>query len=622
MVRKHERKKISRKNMKRYVLILWLCWVGMCARAAIQVKASAPDVVEEGEQFRLSFTINSQDVGNFRLPDLEGFNVDIGPSRSVQSSIQIINGRTTHSSSVTYTYILSALKAGDYTIPAITVTVEGKPHRSNPLNIKVMPGSGGATGQGGRGGSQGGRMQMQDAGTKITGKDLFITVTADKKRLYEQEAVVLTYKVYSLVNLSQLAGDMPDLDGFHIQEIALPQQKSLKMERHNGRNYGTVVWRQYVLFPQRSGKLTIPSIKFEGVVVQQNRNIDPFDAFFNGGSAMVEVRKTIVAPSLTLEVDPLPAPKPANYSGAVGSFNISASLSPEEVKANDALTLRVTVSGNGNMKLMKTPLVDFPKDFETYDAKITDKTKAGHNGVSGNKVFDYLAVPRHAGKYTVPAVEFCYFDTGEKKYKTIRTESFDVEVAKGKNTGGGSVNYTNKEDVELLASDIRYIHLGDAALRPRGESYFGTAGYAWSYVVPFLLCLGCAIVFRKKALENANVAKMRNKKANKVATKRLRQAAVLLKSNRPEDFYDEVLRALWGYAGDKLDIAVAELNKDNISEKLLAKGADAEVVKALVDTMNECEFARYAPGDPAQAMDKVYMAATEVINKMESSIKR
>ena len=622
MVRKHERKKISRKNMKRFVLILWLCWAGMCARAAIQVKASAPDVVEEGEQFRLSFTINSQDVGNFRLPDLEGFNVDIGPSRSVQSSIQIINGRTTHSSSVTYTYILSALKAGDYTIPAITVTVEGKPHRSNPLNIKVMPGSGGATGQGSRGGSQGGRMQMQDAGTKITGKDLFITVTADKKRLYEQEAVVLTYKVYSLVNLSQLAGDMPDLDGFHIQEIALPQQKSLKMERHNGRNYGTVVWRQYVLFPQWSGKLTIPSIKFEGVVVQQNRNIDPFDAFFNGGSAMVEVRKTIVAPSLTLEVDPLPAPKPANYSGAVGSFNISASLSPEEVKANDALTLRVTVSGNGNMKLMKTPLVDFPKDFETYDAKITDKTKAGHNGVSGNKVFDYLAVPRHAGKYTVPAVEFCYFDTGEKKYKTIRTESFDVEVAKGKNTGGGSVNYTNKEDVELLASDIRYIHLGDAALRPRGEPHFGTAGYAWSYVVPFLLCLGCAIVFRKKALENANVAKMRNKKANKVATKRLRQAAVLLKSNRPEDFYDEVLRALWGYAGDKLDIAVAELNKDNISEKLLAKGADAEVVKALVDTMNECEFARYAPGDPAQAMDKVYMAATEVINKMESSIKR
>ena len=197
-----------------------------------------------------------------------------------------------------------------------------------------------------------------------------------------------------------------------------------------------------------------------------------------------------------------------------------------------------------------------------------------------------------------------------------------MEVAKGKNTGGQSVNYTNKEDVELLASDIRYIHLGDVALRPKGEAFFGTSGYVWGYVIPFLLCLGLAVVFRKKALESANVAKMRNKKANKVASKRLKQAAALLNANRPGDFYDEVLKALWGYAGDKLDIAVAELNKDNIREKLLAKGAGEEVVKALVDTMNECEFARYAPGDPAQAMDKIYTAATDVINKMENSIKR
>lgn len=184
------------------------------------------------------------------------------------------------------------------------------------------------------------------------------------------------------------------------------------------------------------------------------------------------------------------------------------------------------------------------------------------------------------------------------------------------------MNYTNKEDVELLASDIRYIHWGDVALRARGEAFYGTSGYVWSYVIPFLLCVGLAVVFRKKALENANVAKMRNKKANKVASKRLKQAAELLKANRPEDFYDEVLKALWGYAGDKLDIAVAELNKDNIREKLSVKGAGEDVVNALVDTMNECEFARYAPGDPAQAMDKIYAAATDVINKMENSIKR
>ena len=607
--------------MKKYIALLWLCCLTVGIRAAVQIKAAAPDVVEEGEQFRLSFTVNTQDVSNFHLPTLKGFSVDMGPSRSSQSSFQMINGKTSQSSSVTYTYILSALKAGTYTIPAATATVNGKQYRSNTVSIEVVPGSGGGAQSRQQGSGQHGRMQMQDAGAKITGKDLFITVTADKQRLYEQEAVVLTYKVYSLVNLSQLAGGMPDLEGFHTQEIELPQQKSLKMEEHNGRRYGTVVWRQYVLFPQRSGKMTIPSIKFEGIVVQQNRNIDPIDAFFNGGSTMVEVKKTIVAPSLTLQVDPLPSPRPANFSGAVGKFNISASLTPSELKTNDALTLRVTVSGSGNMKLMKTPVVKFPKDFETYDAKITDQTKVGRGGVSGNKIFDYLAVPRHPGKYTVPPVEFCYFDTDAKAYKTVKTESFDLSVAKGKGGSSGG-NHTNKEDVELLASDIRYIHRGEVRLQQKGESYFATAAYWWSYAIPLLAFIVLVVVFRKQAMENANVAKMRNKKANKAAAKRLKQAAALLKANKPAEFYDEVLKALWGYVGDKLNLPAAELNKENVSEKLQAKGADTSIVQQLVETMNDCEFARYAPGDPSQTMDKIYAAATEAINKMESSIKR
>lgn len=607
--------------MKKYIALLWLCCLTVGIRAAVQIKAAAPDVVEEGEQFRLSFTVNTQDVSNFHLPTLKGFSVDMGPSRSSQSSFQMINGKTSQSSSVTYTYILSALKTGTYTIPAATATVNGKQYRSNTVNIEVVPGSGGGAQSRQQGGGQHERMQMQDAGAKITGKDLFITVTADKQRLYEQEAVVLTYKVYSLDNLSQLAGGMPDLEGFHTQEIELPQQKSLKMEEHNGRRYGTVVWRQYVLFPQRSGKMTIPSIKFEGIVVQQNRNIDPIDAFFNGGSTMVEVKKTIVAPSLTLQVDPLPSPRPANFSGAVGKFNISASLTPSEVKTNDALTLRITVSGSGNMKLMKAPVVNFPKDFETYDAKITDQTKVGRGGVSGNKIFDYLAVPRHPGEYTVPPVEFCYFDTDAKAYKTVKTEGFDLNVAKGKGGSGGG-NYTNKEDVELLASDIRYIHQGEVRLQQKGESYFGTAAYWWSYVIPLLAFIVLVVVFRKQAMENANVAKMRNKKANKAAAKRLKQAAALLKADKPAEFYDEVLKALWGYVGDKLNLPATELNKENVSEKLQAKGTDVSVVQQLVETMNDCEFARYAPGDPSQTMDKIYAAATEVIDKMESSIKR
>ena len=607
--------------MKKYIVLIWLCCFVLTTQAAIQVKASAPSVVEEGEQFRLSFTINTQDITDFNFPSLKEFSVDLGPSRSSQSSFQMINGRTTQSSSVTYTYILSALKAGTYTIPAATVTISGKKYSSNTLHIEVLTGDNRNSQSRQQNRRQHERMHTQDVGSNITGKDLFITVTADKQHLYEQEAVVLTYKVYSLVNLSQLAGGMPDLEGFHTQEIELPQQKSLKMETYNGRSYGTVVWRQYVLFPQRSGTLTIPSIKFEGIVVQQNRNIDPIDAFFNGGSAMVEVKKTIVAPSLTLQVESLPHPRPAIFSGAVGKFDISASLMPNEIKVNDALTLRLTVSGSGNMKLMKAPAVNFPKDFETYDAKITDKIKVGRTGVSGNKSFDYLAVPRHAGEYKIPAVEFCYFDTEVKSYKTLKTQDFKIDVAKGKGHSSEG-EYINKESVEMLASDIRYIHQGDVHLKQKGEAYFTTSGYYWSYVVPLLLFMSLVLVFRRKAVENDNVAKMRNKKASKAATKRLKQASVLLRTGKPAEFYDEVLKALWGYVGDKLNISIADLNKENITEKLLLKGADKSIVQKLVETMNDCEFARYAPGDPMQAMDKIYESATEVINKMESSIKR
>lgn len=612
--------------MKKYLFIFILSLLASPIRADVQLKASAPSEVEAGEQFQLRFTVNTQDVTDFNFSGLNDFNIDYGPSRSSQSSFQMVNGKTSQSSSVTYTYTMRAQKEGTFTIPAATVTVGGKQYKSNTLTIKVFPADPNAQ-QGNKNkqnqnSGQTNRMRTQDAGDQITGKDLFITVTADKQRIYEQEAVVLTYKVYSLVNLSQLSGEMPDLEGFHTQEIELPQQKSLKMEMHNGRKYGTCVWRQYVLFPQRSGKLTVPAIKFEALVLQQNRNLDPFDAFFNGSSAIIEVKKTITAPSLTIDVTPLPTPKPDNFSGAVGKFNISSSLTPTEgLKANDALTLRVTVSGSGNMKLMKAPQPAFPTDFETYDAKITDKTKIGVHGVTGNKVYDFIAVPRHAGKFSIPPVEFCYFDTSSKSYKTITTDSYNIDVAKGQGGSSNGTVYTSKEDVELLASDIRYIRQGETKLRARGEAYYATPAYWLSYLIPFIVCALILFIFRKRAIENANVAKMRNKKASKVAAKRLKRAAQLLKANKPAEFYDETLKALWGYVGDKLNIPASELNKDNVSDKLRAKSLDESVIAQLINVMNDCEFARFAPGDPTQTMDKIYADATDVINKMQKQYK-
>ena len=335
----------------------------------------------------------------------------------------------------------------------------------------------------------------------------------------------------------------------------------------------------------------------------------------------MEVKKTIVAPSLTLEVDPLPSPRPANFSGAVGRFNMSASLTPDKLKANDALTLRVVVSGEGNMKLMKAPEARFPKDFETYDAKITDKTKVGRDGVSGNKVFDYLAVPRHQGQYEVPAVEFCYFDTKEKAYKTLKSGTFAIEVEKGKG-GGGSGNYTNREDVELLASDIRYIHQGDVQLRQRGSAYYGTAAYGWSYVVPLLVLAGLVVAFRKQAKENANVARMRGKKANKVATRRLKKANRLMLDGKASLFYDEVLRALWGYVGDKLSIPVEDLSRENISQRLAERNVGGDTINLFIGALDECEFERYAPGDVKGNMNKTFEAAMTAIMRIEENMKK
>lgn len=588
--------------------------------AQVRVTLQAPSQVEEGQRIRVSYVVNTQDVDDIQVGDFPGFELLYGPSTSSSSSFSIVNGKTTHTSQMTFTYTLLAQKAGNYKLPAAAVKSGGQTYRSNQASIQILQGdgSGASGGSGQSNGSAATRQRLQNAGERITSNDLYITVTASKKRLYEQEAVLLTYKLYTLVSIDQCSGKMPDLDGFHTQEIALPQQKTLKYERVNGRNYGTVVWSQYVLFPQKTGKLVVPAINFEADVVQQDRSVDPFDAFFGGGSSLIRVKKTIVAPAVELTVDPLPT-RPANFSGAVGTqFNISGSLSPEQVDANDAVSLRLVVSGVGNMKLMKAPKVEWPKDFESYDPKMTDKTRITTNGATGNIIYDYTAVPRHGGKYSVPPVEFCYFDTNTKSYKTLRTDSFHVAVAK---TAGSAVRrIQNKEDLTVLNSDIRYIRTSAAKVRPQGSTFFGSLNYWLVYVGAVLLFLLMVAVFYRQAKANANVARRRGRKAGKAATKRLKSAAKLLKQGQSKAFYEEVTRALWGYVGDKLNLPVTELNKDNVGEQLTERGVGEESIQRFLRVLGDCEFAQYAPGDPSATMDKLYGEATEVINELDAKL--
>lgn len=608
--------------MRKIIFLLFTILAAWQVKAADKVRfvAEAADVVVSGDQVRLVFTVNSQDIKDFRAPSIKGFDVLMGPSRSQQSSIQIINGKRTSNSSTAFTYILLAGNPGTYTIPAASVEVNGEKVFSNAISIKVLPQDQTSGNSGNNGGGSASSSRSQAAGSRISANDLFITATASKTTVHEQEAILLTYKVYTVVNLRQLYGKMPDLKGFHTQEVELPQQKTFTLEHYKGRNYNTTVWSQYVLFPQQTGKLEIPSITFDGVVAQQTVSDDPFDAFFNGGG-YVEVKKKITTPKVVINVQPLPA-KPAGFSGAVGEFKLASSINATDVKTNDAVTIKLTLSGTGNMKLIGTPEVKFPQDFEFYDPKVTDDYKLTNSGLTGTKTFEYLAIPRHAGNFTIPAVEFTYFDLKSNSYKTLKTEAYNLKVAKGQGNADQVISdFTNKENVKMLGKDIRFIKLGDSSLRPKGDFFFGTVGYYLCYLIPLLLFVVFAVIYRQKALENANVAKVKTKKANKVATRRMKLAGKLLAENKKNEFYDEVLKALWGYISDKLSIPVSQLSKDNIEAELTNYGVQEALIAEFIGVLNECEYARYAPGNENEAMDKVYSASVEVISKMENSIK-
>ena len=607
------------------IITLVITCIAICTASAQRLVGNAPAQVAAGEQFRLSYTINTQNVSGFRAGNIpDALEVLMGPSTSSQSSFQMVNGHTSSSSSITYTYILCATKNGSYTIPPAVINVGGQTVKSNAIHIKVA-GQANRAQQGGRqGGSydeDGEPRQMRTAGSKISGADLFIKVSANKRRVHEQEPVLLTYKVYTLVDLTQLQGKMPDLKGFHTQEVQLPQQKSFKIENINGRPYRTVTWSQYVMFPQMTGRLQIPPITFEGIVVQQNRNVDPFEAFFNGGSGYVEVKKKIQAPGLDIQVDPLPT-RPAGFSGGVGRFNISAQLvSKGELKTNNPLTLRVIVSGIGNLKLIKEPVVEFPKDFDKYDAKITDKTRLTSNGVEGSMVYDFMAVPRNVGEYHIPPVSFCYYDTEKNAYKTLQTQGFNIKVAKGSGASGVS-NFTGQEDVDILNKDIRYIKTDNVRQHDINDFFFGSTGYWICLFLLGIVFVSLFVVFRQRAIDNANIGKKRGKTANKVAGKRLRTAKKLMIAGRQGEFYDEVLRALWGYVGDKLNMPVESLSRENISQRLAERNVDDVTLRQFIEALDECEYERYAPGDSKGNMNKTFEAAMTAIMKIEETMKK
>ncbi len=585
--------------------------------------ADAPNAVVMGETFRLSYTINTHGAKGFRLGNIADFDVLSGPNQSSSSSTSIINGVRTSSKTLTFTCILRPQREGTFTIPSASITADGKPMASKELTIKVLPpDQRGSAAQ--QLGSQGRGSATAQTG-KIADDDLFIIASVNKKKVYEQEAILLTYKIYTTVNLTNVSGKMPDLKGFHTQEMEMPKgNREFELEHYNGRNYRTIVWSQYVLFPQQSGQLEIPSITFEGTVAQRVQSYDPFEAFFNGGSSYVNVQKSIRTPKITIDVSPLPSGKPASFYGGVGSFSVSSSISATELEENEAVTLKVVISGTGNMKLIKTPEVKFPADFEVYDPKVDNKFTLKAGGLSGNKVVEYLAIPRHGGNFTIPSVEFSYFDVKSGSYKTLTTPEYVLNVAKGSGSSNSApIGYVSKEELRLLGQDIRYIDLQEARYQTKGYYLFGTMGYWLWYIIPFAAFLVIVIVYRKQAIANANMAHVKTKKAGKIATRRLKVAKQKIKADDKAGFYDEMLKAIWGYLSDKLMMPVSELSKENVATELASRQVSEELVTKCVDLLGQCEFARYAPSlSGATDVKDYYERAEELMEELENAIKR
>ncbi|TCN62722.1 BatD family protein [Acetobacteroides hydrogenigenes] len=597
--------------MKRILAIVALLTVALGALADnVTFVARAPRVVAVGEQFQLKFDVNVM-PDDFYNPDIKNFEVLAGPNMSQFQSTTIVNGQVSSKNSISYTYILEATREGKFSIPAAVVKINGRTYTSNSLVIEVVKGDASASSRGSAGSVR--------APKGASNGSVFLRMEVNKSSLYRGEYLIATLKLYTRADLEGLGEPkFPSFNGFWNQVV---EDNDLRLnfvrEKYNNKVYDAAVIRRYVLFPQQVGKLVVDPFELTASIVEHTAPQSAFDAFFGGGGT--RARKRLASAPISINVKELPTGAPSSFNGAVGSFTVTASLSKNKVRANDAVNLVVKVSGSGNVKLVEALKVNFPADFDTFDPKVSDNVKTTAAGSYGVKVFEYSFIPRSQGKYTIPALEFSYFDTKTNRYKTVKTQSQTIDVAPDP-TGGarnGLQGGADKESIKLLGQDIKYIKVGSTILTPKGDYFFNTATYWLVLLLAFVAIVASFMFLAKRERENADVAFIKNKRANKVAYQRLKKAEVLIKSGDTHGFYEEMLKALWGYLSDKLAIPVSDLSKERAAQLLVSKGADGETIKTLTQIIEECEFARYAPGGQGEEKSDRFNHAVEIISKLE-----
>ncbi len=595
--------------MKKYLFLILLFWVNFTLGQNVNFTVHAPKVVTQNERFNLTFKINTN-ASNFKPPSLSDFHAS-GPSTQTESSFQSINGKVTRKISLSYVYRLQAKNTGKFTINPAKITVNGNTYKTNPITIEVIKGSGKANHS-----KNAISATAKKEANDISSSDLYAAVVISKPSVYQGEHLVATLKIYSRLQLVGL-GEIqpPTFNGFWSQEIETPSNITLKRENINGKIYNTGILKKVLLFPQRSGQIKIEPAEIE---VAYRKRVKP-RSFFDSGFREEQVK--LKSSSKVINVKPLPTTKPVGFNGAVGKFDMDVEIDKQELKTNDALNLVITISGNGNLKLIDPLAVDFPSDFEVYDPETKTNIHTSSGGASGKVSFQYLAIPRHAGDFTIPPIAFSYFDTESKSYKTIRSKKYKVHVEKGEGESSvATVRGYNKEDIEIIGKDIRYIKRQAFNLHKKGNYFFGSPAFYSLTGAPALVFIGLFFIRRKRIKENADIARKRSRQANKISRKRLKKAEKALKSGQKEIFYDEMLHALWGYLSDKLSIPLSELSRENATENLSSHHVDQQTVNDFIELLDTCEYAKYAPPTESGQMDLVYGKASEIINKLENKI--
>ncbi|MCX6245356.1 MAG: BatD family protein [Bacteroidetes bacterium] len=596
----------------------------------IQFTGSSKSVVGIGETFYLTYTVNAQ-AENFRGPAIKGFDILSGPFTSTSSNIQAIGGRTSMSITYTFSYILRGTKEGTYDISPASVTVSGKQYQSNTVSIKVEKNAGGGQNQN-QGGNQGNAGGQNDA-VQSSSNDVFVKAFVSNANPLQGEGINVTFKLFFKVNVGNLnITKEPSLTGFWSQKNTNDNTKAQTYKQMiDGQQYMVVDIRKYLLYPLKSGRMTIDPLELECVAQikrqTKSKTGDPFfddffnDSFFNNSYANVE--KSLKSNALVINAKPLPtAEKPVDFSGAVGTFTFKTELDKDRVTANDAINLKCTVTGKGNIQLIDKLDVTFPPDFETYDPKITSNFNAAANNASGSQTFEYLIIPRKPGKFTIKPITFSYYDLEKKRYVSVSSPSYTINVDKG--TGENtSVTYSGagKEDIKYIGSDIRHIKNLPFNLQEINTFFFASTNFFLFLLLPIMLVIIFIIFWKKQEVRRSDTVLMKNRKATRVAIKRLKKANGFLKEQKQEPFYVEISQALWGYLSDKFGIPLADLSIDSVRDALVKKNVSDEIIQQFIETLNNTEFARFAPGEKAMVMGKTYNEALEIITRIERELK-